>query len=218
MEFDFGCDWTAGFVMDPKKKQRVGYLLYFEGLDMGEFLKPDIEVFTPFNSPEAPKYGEVNINGDDKKITCVGVIESFRFAGGVGDPICISAYISSENAHILQGKLKTTLSTNKVTKFGWWICDFDEENKVWFEQAYPKDPTTVVGQLNARSNGGYVISVEPKPTKISPTLDANVYNLEFQVIPAGNGTFNFHFASSSQTPFIRNWGLKVGNNAAAAAS
>jgi hypothetical protein len=204
--------------MDPSKKQRVGYLMFFEGMDMGEFLKPDIEVFTPFNSQEAPAYGEVQLEGDDKKITCVGMIESFSFNGGVGDPLRISAYISSENANILQAKLKTTLSTNKVTKLGWWICNFDAENKVWFEEAYPKEPTTVVGQVNAPGGKDFRIAVAQDATRISPTLDTNVYNLYLEVIPAANATYNFHFATSSKTPYIRQWGLKVGSNAAAAAS
>ncbi|OJH40283.1 hypothetical protein [Cystobacter ferrugineus] len=218
MALDLNCDWRAGFVMDPNKKQRVGYLMAFEGLDMGEFLKPDIEVFTPFNSNESPGYGEVKFEGDDKKITCVGMIENFSFGGGVGDPLCISAYISSENANILQAKLKTTLSTNKVTKFAWWICNFDEENKAWFEEAYPKAPTTVVGQVNAPGGKDFRIQVAQEATKIHSTLDSNVYNLYLEVIPAANSTYNFHFATSTKTPYIRNWGLKVGNNAASATS
>lgn len=218
MEVNLKCNWQSGFVMDPSNKERVGYLMFFEGLDMGEFLKPDIEVFTPFNSQEAPAYGEVQLEGDDKKITCVGMIHRFSFAGGVGDPIFISAYISAENANILQAKLKTTLSTNKVTKFGWWICNFDVENKLWFEEAYPKEPSTVVGQLNAPGGSDFQIRVAQDPTRISPTLDTNVYNLELEVIPAANSTYNFHFATSAKTPYIRNWGLKVGSNAAAAAS
>ncbi|WP_108069780.1 hypothetical protein [Vitiosangium sp. GDMCC 1.1324] len=203
--------------MSPSEKPRVGYLMFFEGLDMGEFLKPDIEVYTPFNSQEAPGYGEVQLNGDDKKITCVGVIERFKFGGGVGDPLIITAYISAENANILQAKLKTTLTTNKVTKLGWWICNFDVENKLWYEEAYPKDPTTAMGQLNASGGGGFEISVDQTPTQIGST-DNNVYKLKFEVIPAANATYNFHFATSAKTPYIRNWGLKVGTNAAAAAS
>jgi hypothetical protein len=204
--------------MDPSKKQRVGYLLFFEGMDMGVFLQQDVEVFTPFNKEGDPSYAEVKIDKENAKVTCVGVIENFSFGGGVGDPICISAYISSENANILQAKLKTTLSTNKVTKLGWWICNFDVENKVWFEEAYPKEPTTVVGQVNAPGGEEYRLQVAQEATRISSTLDTNVYNLYVEVIPAANATYNFTFATSSQTPYVRQWGLKVGNNAASAAS
>jgi hypothetical protein len=76
----------------------------------------------------------------------------------------------------------------------------------------------VVGQLNAPGGKDFRISVAQDATRISATLDTNVYNLYLEVIPAANATYNFHFATSAKTPYIRNWGLKVGSNAAAAAS
>ncbi len=218
MGLDLSCDWKAGFVMDPSKKQRVGYLVHFQGLNMNEYLKQDVEVFSPFSHAEAPQYKEITFDKDKGKVTVVGVLESFSFGGGVGDPLCLSAYISAQNAEILSGKMKTTLDSNVVKKLGWWLCNFDEENKVWFEEAYPKEPTTVVGQLNAPGGKDFRIAVAQEATRISPTLDTNVYNLYLEVIPAANATYNFHFATSSKTPYIRNWGLKVGSNAAAAAS
>ncbi len=214
MSMDLSCDWRSGFVMNPNKKQRVGYLTQFQGLDLGtDYLKQDIEVFTPY-SGEAVSYG--GIAPKDDKVTCVGVIESFSWGGGVGDPVQISAYISSENAAIITAKLKTTLKTNKVTKLGWWICNFDEENKTWFEEAYPKDPADVGGQINAPGGQDLRIFVAEQPTKVAPNIDTNVYNITFEVIPAANSTYVFNFATSAKTPFVRNWGLKVGTAAAAA--
>ena len=99
-----------------------------------------------------------------------------------------------------------------MTKLGWWISNFDAENKIWFEEAYPKEPATVVGQLNAPGGKDFRITVSQDPTRISQTLDTNVYNLYFEVIPAANSTYNFHFATSAKTPYIRNWGLKVGSD------
>ena len=34
MPFVLDCDWKSGFVMDPNKKQRVGYLLNLDGLGL----------------------------------------------------------------------------------------------------------------------------------------------------------------------------------------
>ena len=102
--FDYPCDWRAGFIMDPNKNQRVGYLVNFEGLNMGEFLKQDVDVFTPYSNSET-SYGGVTIDKERGKATVVGVIEHFSWAGGVGDPISISAYISAENAQVLQAKM-----------------------------------------------------------------------------------------------------------------
>lgn len=214
---NYTCDWKSGFIMDPTKKQRVGYLVYFQGLDMGDFLNQDVQVFTPYSNATA-NYGEVTLDKDSGKATVVGVIESFSFGGGVGDPICISAYISAENAMNISAKLKTTLVTTTVKKLGWWICNFDEENKVWFEEAFPKDPTTLIGQLNAPGGKDIRLQVAAEATKIAPNVDVNVYNIYFEVVPAANSTYALHFASSAKTNFIRNWGLKVGTMAEAAAA
>lgn len=214
--YNYACDWRSGFVMDPSKKQRVGYLIWFQGLDMGEFFKQDIEVFSPYEANEAT-YSEVGSLWvkDTGKMTTTAVIESFSFAGGVGDPICISAYISAENGQTLKAKMQGSLSTTKITKFAWWMVNFDEENKAWFEESYPKEPVTMTGQLNA-SGSDVRISVADEPTKVAPNIDVNVYNVYFEVVPAANATYALHFATSIQTKYVRNWGLKVGTNAAAA--
>jgi hypothetical protein len=187
----------------------------FQGLNMGEFLKQDVEVFTPYNNSET-QYGGITIDSDTAKATCVGVIESFSFGGGVGDPLCISAYISAENAEVLSAKLKTTLDTTTVTNLGWWICNFDEENKVWYEEAYPKDPDHARGQINAPGGKDVRLQIAQEATKIAQNIDINVYNIYMEVIPAADATYAFHFATSTKTKFVRNWGLKVGTNAAAA--
>jgi len=213
---NLSCAWRDGFVMDPSKKQRVGYLVWMEGLNLGEFLKQDIKVFCPFTHAEAPGYAEAKLDKSNGKMTCVGVIESFSFNGGVGDPVCISAYISSQNAEVLAAKLKTTVDTNTVKKLAWWICNFDEENKAWYEEAYPIEPTTINGQVNASASGSLKITVGQEAEKVAVNIDTNVYNLYLEVIPAANSTFAMHFATSAKTKYVRNWGLKVGTNAAAA--
>jgi hypothetical protein len=215
MANDLPCDWRSGFSMDPNKKQRVGYLVQFQGMNMGEYLKQDINVFTPYNNSET-QYGGITIDSDTGKAVCVGVIEHFSFGGGVGDPLCISAYISAENAEVMSAKMKTTLDTTTVNNLAWWICNFDEENKVWYEESFPKDPAAVKGQLNAPGGRDVRLSISADATKIAPNIDINVYNVYFEVIPAADATYAFHFATSSKTKFVRNWGLKIGTNAAAA--
>jgi hypothetical protein len=201
--------------MDPSKKQRVGYLTGFEGLNMGEFLKADIEVFTPYSNGEV-EYEGVEIDAESAKATVVGILDSFSFGGGVGDPLCVSGYISAENAEILKAKTKGTLDTTMITKLAFWICNFDEENKIWYEECFPKDPAEMRGQLNAPGGKDIRLVVAAEPTKVHPNVDVNVYNIYVEVIPAADDTFAIHFATSSKTKFVRNWGLKVGSNAAAA--
>lgn len=213
---DYNCDWKAGFILDPTKKQRVGYLTDFGGIGMNDPLAKNVTVFTPYqaSNDEPTLYGGVTI--EEKKATVVGVIESFSFAGGVGDPICIGAYIAAENATMLAAKMETTLTTTKITALGWWICNFDSENKVWFQEAYPKSHVTITGQLNAPGGNDVRLRVSPEATKIAQNIDVNVYHVYFEVIPAANETYDFHFAESSKTNFARNWGLKIGTNATAA--
>lgn len=212
---DLGCDWKSGYVMNPSKKQRVGYIVAFEGLDMGEFLKPDTDVFTPYNNTDA-SYKEVKIDKEKGVVNCVGMIDSFFWGGGVGDPICIGCYISAENAQVIKAKMKTTLKTTIVKKFAYWICNFDEETKVWFEEAYPKDPTIIGAQLNAVGGKDLKLEVSDEPTKVAQNIDLNVYHMYFELVPAANAPYALHFATSGKTQFVRNWGLKVGTLAAAA--
>src|SRR5215510_1929483 len=109
MPFMFDCDWKSGFVMDPSKKQRTGYLLTFDGLGLDAALPQDIQVFSPFNAAAAD-YTAADLVVDSSvtpaKLTVAGIIESFSWNGGVGDPISISAYVSSENAQQIKAKLQ----------------------------------------------------------------------------------------------------------------
>lgn len=213
--FELSCDWKAGFLMDPLKKQRVGYLTALNCIDLAEGLAKDITAFTPFSAAEG---GENTYNGlgdtvDENKVNVVGVIDNFSFGGGVGDPICISAYVSANNANLLSGKMKDGVKTTKVPSLGWWIVNFDTENKSWYEEAFPLNTTAVTGQLNEGS-GEVALQVAPEPTKIAANIDVSVVNVYFEVIPAANQVYNFHFAESLKTKVVRNWGLKVGTSAA----
>jgi hypothetical protein len=210
MGIELECNWEAGFVMNPNETPRIGYLLNFEGLNMPGFLKPDLEVFTPYENPSID-YPNIRSVKNGSKIRPIGIIDKFSFAGGVGDPICISAYISAENAQALASKQKSTLDTTIVKKLSWWICNFDQENKAWFEEAHPKSPSTVRGQLNAPGGSKVRLQIDANPTKISSSLDLNVYKLYFEVIPSADGVFLFHFATTSKTKYIKGWGLKIGD-------
>lgn len=219
MGFDLNCDWKSGFVMDPTKKQRVGYLLSFDGLGLAAPLPQDIDVFCPFNATASDYTGKALVMDTamtPAKVTCVGVIDSFSWGGGVGDPIMISAYISSENAQQIKAKLQTTLKTTAIKSLAWWICNFDEENKVWFEEAYPKDPTAVTGQLNAPGKTDVRLYVADDATKVAPNIDVNVYHTTFEVVPAANASYVLGFAISQQKKHVKAWGLKVGTQAVAA--
>lgn len=222
MAIDLSCDWKSGFVMDPTKKQRCGYLVAFNGLGLNQ--EPDkendafkIRVFTPYNAPDL-EYAQVAVDDLDgqKVLNCVGIIESFSFAGGVGDPICVSAYVSSEFANQLKAKQKASLETTVIKKLGWWVVNYDVDDKSWFEEAFPKGNTDsgdgfVMGQLNASSGKDVRLSIADAPTLIAPNLDVQVFNIYFEIVPASDTTYALAFRQGKTKAFVKGWGLQVGS-------
>jgi hypothetical protein len=222
MSIDLTCDWKSGFVMDPTKKQRCGYLVGFNGLGLNQ--EPDketdaykIRVFTPYNAA-ALEYAQVKVDDLDgqKVLNCIGIIESFSFAGGVGDPICISAYVSSEFANQLKAKQKASLETTVIKKLGWWVVNYDVDDKSWFEEAFPKGNTDsgdgmVMGQLNASGGKDVRLSIADAPTLIAPNLDVQVFNIYFEIVPASDTTYALAFRQGKTKAFVKGWGLQVGS-------
>jgi hypothetical protein len=222
MSIDLPCDWKSGFVMDPTKKQRCGYLVGFNGLGLNQ--EPDketdaykIRVFTPYNAA-ALEYSQVKVDDLDgqKVLNCIGIIESFSFAGGVGDPICISAYVSSEFANQLKAKQKASLETTVIKKLGWWVVNYDVDDKSWFEEAFPKGNTEssdgmVMGQLNASGGKDVRLSIADAPTLIAPNLDVQVFNIYFEIVPASDTTYALAFRQGKTKAFVKGWGLQVGS-------
>ena len=159
--------------------------------------------------------GEGNAGVDEpngtRKVTVVGVLDHFSWGGGVGDPLCISAYVSTENASQIRAKQQTTLRTTAIKECAWWIVNFDEEGKEWYEEAYPASGNAKVsGQLNAPGKTDIRLAVAQEPVKVAPTIDVNVYNVYFEVVPAANQTYNLKFAASPNKKFVKGWGLQIG--------
>lgn len=218
--FDLPCNWRAGFVMDPVKKQRFGYVTSLDGFGLSAALPADIAVYTPFNTGAAPTYAGLSSNytpADENSpmgiCKVVGVIESFSWGGGVGDPISISMYVSQENATQIKALQQLTLKTTTIKNLGWWIANFDEEVKKWYEESFPKAPPQVTGQLNAPSKNDIRLAVALEPEKVAPNIDVNVFNLFMEIVPAANQQHTLHFANSDQKKVVKGWGLVVGTMA-----
>lgn len=222
MSIELSCDWKSGFVMDPVQKQRCGYLLAFNGLGLDAKI-PDkeddnykIRVFTPYNAAEA-KYTLAKVDDIDgqKAIDCVGIMDHFSFAGGAGDPICISAYISTEFASQLKAKQKASLTTTTITQLAWWVVNYDVEEKAWYEESYPLGTTSgknslVAGQLNARGGREIALQIAEEPTKIASNIDVQVFQVYFEIVPGSDQTYALNFAQGKTKSFVKGWGLQVG--------
>jgi hypothetical protein len=221
--FDLPCNWRAGFVMDPTKKQRFGYVTALDGFGLSAVLAADISVYTPFNTGAAPTYGGLSAGytapTEDSPVgicKVVGVLDHFSWGGGVGDPISISMYVSQENATQIKALQQLTLKTTTIKKLGWWAANFDEEVKKWYEESFPKAPQEVTGQLNAPGRNDIRLQVAMEPEKVAPNIDVNVFNVFMEIVPAANQQHTLHFANSDQKKVVKAWGLVVGTMAKAA--
>lgn len=193
---DFDCDWRFGFNLEAKKKGTVGYLLFWSGCG-GLTLPQDIEVWNPYSSS-----GQTIVSGPS--VTCVGLIEQFRFQGGPTDPIRLTVYVSKGTAANVRAKLVTPLTNTKL-KLTFYIIGFDDEKKAWYESALIKDASCKVDSVLDTVNGDLQLFVATEPTAISDHLDVLVYKLEFQVVPAIGKVANMEFATGPTTRVVRQW-------------
>jgi hypothetical protein len=111
--------------------------------------------------------------------------------------------MSQENASQL--KKTTALKTDVITELGFWIGDYDQETKVWFEQAYPLSPPKLGGRMKP---SGLSVDMTPTPAKAGTNL--NVFKVAMEIVPAANQTSTMQFASSSKAKAQKSWGLVVG--------
>lgn len=194
---NFKCDWRYGLNLNPSQKNSVGYLMDFSGCG-GLTLKKDFEVWNPFDSA-----GQTVVSGD--RVKCIGLIETFEYEGGEGDPIRIRTFISKGNAADVRAKLARPLN-NTSLKIAWYIIDFDNDSKLWYEAAFLKSPTKKA-DANLDSAGGELqLFVDNDATPINQTLDIGVYAMEFQAVPADNKKATMEFATGPRRRLVKTWG------------
>jgi hypothetical protein len=193
---NFHCDWQFGFRVQSGLKGTVGYLLDWSGCG-GLNLKRNIEVWNPFSNS-----GQKVVSG--RTFKCIGLIEDFRYEAGPTDPIRIKAYVNKATASDIRSRLARPL-TNPRLKLAWYIIDFDEADKLWFEAAYLKSPKTAEASLDS-TGGDLQIFVDNHHTRISDTLDIAVFGFEFQVVPADKKKCTLEFATGSNLRLVKQWG------------
>jgi hypothetical protein len=207
--FTYECSKDAGFVLDPNTRRRFGYVsaLKFGGTAFGD----DLQVAVAFNdgkTPTALTTTGPTAPGQPLTAKVVGVIETFGWNGGVGDTVRLEFYVSQENAARLKAfQQQAAPTTTKVESLAWWIADYDQESKRWFEQAYPLGGA-VSGLVAGKDNPE--LDVDLSPVVVKEGIDVNVYKVTIGVAPAANTQYRLHFANSSSTAVVKPWGLVVG--------
>jgi hypothetical protein len=193
---DFICNWSFGFNLDPRAKGgNVGYLLWWSGIG-GLSLPKDIEVWNPYNAA-----GQTVVTGP--KVQCIGLLESFKFAGGEDDPIRIVAYVSKSVAADIRAKLSRPVSTTKL-KLAWYIIAYDDDAKLWYEAALIKDKAKADANIDTAS-GQLQMFISNEPTRISESLELKVYRFEFQVVPAEGNAALLEFATGPSQKLVKQW-------------
>jgi hypothetical protein len=195
-DLDLTCAWQHAFNVAPNRKGPFGYLLELSGLG-GLILSKDIVVWNPLAGSSQSLLGGATVS-------CVAVIERFRFGGDVTDPIRISCFVSQENQTNLRAKLGRELVNVKV-RMKWNVVGYDEAAKAWFDAIDLIEPKRLDGIVNT-VDGTLQIGVEGKPTRLGDDQDLQVYRFELEVVPAPRKKTTMQFALGQNQRIVTEWG------------
>jgi hypothetical protein len=206
--FTFECSREAGFVPDPNEHKRFGYVTELKAF--ATVFPKDLKVNVPLNPAAGPaftglKYTAAKPGGPPIGVAdVVGVIERFEWNGGAGNPLELEFYVSQENAMQIKAAQQLALQTVKIEALAWWIGDFDQVDRVWFEQAFPMSgPITGIAAGKEHPE----VDVDLNPVAAKDGIDVNVYKVTLGVAPAANMQYTLHFANSLQKKVVKSWGL-----------
>jgi hypothetical protein len=216
--YEYECDKNSGFLPDPNEHKRVGYVTSLAGFGQTSQLvfKADLTVYTPWNSTEkinavfggkSSGTGPAGMNQNALgKLNVVGVLEKIAWNGGAGDFIALDFWMSQENAIQLKSAQQSTLTTTRVDECNWWCINYDQEKKVWYEQAYPN--TAITGIVGPQDNPELNVDLTGAPAKDG--IDVMVYKVSMQVACGANQQYSLTFANAANAPNVKSWGLIVG--------
>jgi hypothetical protein len=213
--YAYDLDRANGFVMDPNEHKRVGYVTKLDGFGLTGPLPADLRVNVPFSDGRTLGYAGLQtapgITGSAAPLiaSVVGVMEKWEWDGTVGGPIKIDFYCSQENATRIKTLQQLALKTTNVKALGWWICDYDQETKTWYEAAYPKSAPAVTGIIMGKDNPELNVDLTPVPVKDG--IEVNVYKVSIAVVPGANQQYALDLANSSTRSVAKSWGLIVGS-------
>jgi hypothetical protein len=195
-DLDVACAWQHTFNVAPNRKGPFGYLLELSGLG-GLILSKDIVVWNPLAGTSQSLLG-------DATVSCVGVIERFRYGGDVTDPIRMTCFVSQENRTNLRAKLSRDLTNIKV-KLKWKVVGYDEAAKAWYDAVELLDPQQLDGMVNT-VDGVLQISVEGTSTRLADDQDLQVYRFELEMVPPPGSVATMQFALGQNQRIVAQWG------------
>lgn len=209
--FAYECDRATGFGLASNSYLRFGYITRLDGFGLTQPATGDLTVAVPYSGQ--PKYSGITIKqpavaGQPRTAAVVGVLESFNWPGGVGDPITVNFWCSQQNAAAIKTVQQVTVKTTTVKALGWWIASYDQATKQWFEQSYPVSAPAVNGVIAGKDNPELNVDLAPVP--VADGIDVMVYKVSLSVQPAANQQFVLEFANSAAQLTAKPWGLVTG--------
>ena len=211
--FSYACSSPAGFLSDPATRQRVGYLT---ALTIGTTEYPkDLRVSAPALAkpavftglgPVALAAGNHSLN----QINVVGVLEKFEWDGAAGHPVNLEFNVSQENATQLKASQQSTLTTANIKSLAWWILDYDQETKVWYEQSFPANAGNAISGVLSGSKDNPALNVDLAGAPVKEGIDVFAYKVSISVAPAASPQYALHFANSSSANMVKSLCLVVG--------
>jgi hypothetical protein len=207
--YEYECDMSSGFVLNPNDHNRIGFITALGGFGMSAPLATDLLVTVPFSGGAQPtfsglQYQSGSVMGSAK---VAGVIEKFSWRGGAGDAIEIDFYVSQTNAMQIKALMQLALKMSSMKPLAWWIANYDQETKQWYEQAYPQGGS-VSGLIQGKANPELNVDLDPVPAQAG--IDVMVYKISLAVVPAANLSYALMFANTPAQRLTKQWGLVVG--------
>jgi hypothetical protein len=208
--FNYECDRDSAFIADPNARKRFGYITELDGLGLADPIAPDLTVSAPYIG--RPAYPGITLKQSSTGLQTakvVGVVENLVWQGGVGDAIKLEFWCSQENAATIKALQQSALKPGAmVNRMGWWIADYDQEDKKWFEQSHPASSVAVTGLIAGKENPELNVDLTPIP--VNGAIDVNLFKVSISVAPAPNLHYALHFANSASMAQVKSWGIVVG--------
>jgi hypothetical protein len=181
------CDAAQGFHPQAGGTTTIGYLV--TATIAGTTLTPDISVTDRQSGATA---------------SVVGVVSTDNWSGGTGDPITMTAYISTANWQRIYAALRQPLPTRAVT-FDFANHNWDVQTKRYFVSFAPTSPP-LHGQLSINSSHQPVLSVASTP---GPVQTPQNYAMSMSVDPQPGSAQTIRVAASSSASMVKAWGIQA---------
>ncbi len=190
-EISYSCDETQAFNWVKDVQTVVGHLT---ALKIG-----DIEIEAQFEL--------INPESMTEKTKVVGPLSNIYWGGGYGDPIQISAQVSTKNQQDVITLLQKEMDSNEV-EFKFEIFAFDQAKGVEkYYQCFHCADETLFGLIH-KSGSALDLYIDKDPSGIPSPKN---FTLNITIMPAEDEAQVLHWAASVDGKLSKAWGITTGS-------